>query len=79
MKQAALSRIITVTQIQQAREELGWTIAELSRVTGLSLTALYRAQDPKRYHASRPMTLSKIRVAFESAGIKISDPTGSGK
>ena len=66
-------------QIHQAREQLGWTIAELSRVTGLSLTALYRAQDPKRYHTARPIALSKIRIAFENAGIKISDATGSGK
>ena len=78
MKQAALSRIITVEQIPQAREELGWTIAELSRVTGLSLTALYIAHDPKRYHTARPMTLSKVLIAFENAGIKISDPTCSG-
>lgn len=69
MKTAARHRIITTEQIMSACQLLGWTMSKLSKQSKISVTAIYRLEDPEALSKARPKTLVAVRTALEDAGI----------
>jgi transcriptional regulator with XRE-family HTH domain len=60
--------MITGPQIRAARALLGWSLAELSRQSGISASAIHRFENG--HHDSRESTLAAIQTALVKAGVE---------
>jgi len=79
MRQADLKReapipapsmsMLTPVQVRAARAMLQWTLDELSRVSGVSVSSIRRIEG-EGDRATRPASLHAIRAAFEEHGIE---------
>jgi transcriptional regulator with XRE-family HTH domain len=66
--------MIEPRQIRAARALLDWTREDLSRASDISLNALSQIESETR--AARSVSLDKIRLALESAGVVFTDNAG---
>ncbi|GAA0303444.1 helix-turn-helix transcriptional regulator [Rhodovulum strictum] len=64
-------------QLRAARSLLGWSQAQLSHATGLSIPTVKRAEGQGAISASAE-AISAIRAALEAAGVEFIDPNGGG-
>ncbi len=60
-----------ISSIKAARSALGWSQPMLSEKSGVSIVAIARLEAGMA--SSRLSTISRIKTAFESAGIRIAD------
>ena len=67
--------MLSVGQIKAARAFLGWSVAELSRNSGVGATTLRRYEMRGGIPNANLQTVQKIISTFESAGIEFTgDP-----
>lgn len=57
--------LITTAQIRACRAILRWSIGDLSKRTGISVSTLNRIEKTDGYHNCRIETIEKIRTTFE--------------
>lgn len=62
---------IHVEHVRAARGLLGWTMADLSKRSGVSEITIMRWENG--HHTPRPTTREKIRDAFEQEGIEFAN------
>ncbi len=65
---------LTAMQIRAARAMLQWTLEDLSRASGVSVSSIRRIE-AEGERATRPNSLTAIRDAFEREGLAFSDGT----
>jgi len=65
-----------ISSIKAARSSLGWSQPVLSEKSGVSLVAIARLEAGMA--SSRLSTISRIKEAFELAGVRIADDYPSG-
>jgi PAS domain-containing protein len=68
----SLPGTLTAMQIRAARAMLQWTLEDLSRVSGVSISSIRRIE-AEGERATRPQSLTAIRDAFEREGLAFSD------
>ena len=57
--------MITGAQIRMARVAIGWTIGELAQATGVSVSAIQRAEQTEGVPRMRAPTLFQVQRALE--------------
>ena len=62
--------MISGLQIRAARASLRWTLARLTKESGVSIQTLVRLEQSEGIPPSRSTTLMDIQRAFELAGIE---------
>ena len=67
---------ITSAQIRAARGFLDWSVRELSQRSGVSESAISRAEQRDGVPAMQARNLKAVRTAFEIYGIEFLDQTG---
>lgn len=73
MRVKARQRMLTSSQIEEARLLLGWSTSDLAKRSGISVSAAYRIEKPESLVKTRMTTLSAVRTTFEAAGVIFSD------
>ncbi|VVO30176.1 helix-turn-helix domain-containing protein [Pseudomonas fluorescens] len=68
-KMSLRQEVLVVSMIRAARSALGWTQPMLAKRSGVSLVALARLESNAT--SPRLSTVSKIKAAFEEAGIQV--------
>jgi transcriptional regulator with XRE-family HTH domain len=74
--QLAAKPDITSAQIRAARGFLGWSVRELSQRSGVSESAISRAERSEGIPGMQARNLKAVRTAFEIHGIEFLDQTG---
>jgi DNA-binding transcriptional regulator YiaG len=74
--QLAAKPDITSAQIRAARSFLGWSVRELSQRSGVSESAISRAERSEGIPGMQARNLKAVRTAFEIHGIEFLDQTG---
>jgi transcriptional regulator with XRE-family HTH domain len=69
--------MIEPAQIRAARALLGWRQEDLSKASGVGAATVRRVESSNSRATSYVSTLSRIQVAFETAGILFIDDDGS--
>jgi len=67
---------ITSAQIRAARGFLDWSVHELSQRSGVSESAISRAERNDGVPGMQTRNLKAVRTAFEIGGIEFLDQTG---
>jgi transcriptional regulator with XRE-family HTH domain len=62
-------RMLIGPQIRMARAALDWTVADLSKASGLSPSAIMRAESASGVPGMKAPNLFKLQRTFEIAGI----------
>jgi transcriptional regulator with XRE-family HTH domain len=70
------SEAITAAQLRAARAFLGWSARQLANKSGVSHSAIARAEKAKGRVRMQAQKLTAIRSAFEEHGIEFLDSTG---
>src|SRR5580704_2775507 len=65
-------------QIRAARALLRWTVADLARMSRVSLATIHRAEMTNGRTAMTLANAAAIRSAFETAGVELLDENGGG-
>ena len=65
-------------QIRAARALLRWTVADLARMSWVSLATIHRAEMTNGRTAMTLANAAAIRSAFETAGVELLDENGGG-
>ncbi len=68
---------ITPAQIRGARGMLDWSMTDLAKASGVSVSTVKRVGDGRMALVS-PTTVSQIRGALEAAGVEFLGDEGSG-
>jgi PAS domain S-box-containing protein len=74
-EQPAVDATLTPTQIRAGRAMLQWTLEDLSRESGVSISSIRRIEGEGE-RSTRPTSLSAIRQAFERQGLLFGDGNG---
>jgi transcriptional regulator with XRE-family HTH domain len=69
--------MIEPAQIRAARALLGWRQGDLSKASGVGVATIHRIENASTGRTGYVSTISRIRAAFESAGILFIDDDGS--
>ena len=72
-----MPRRLIPAQIRGARGMLNWSMLDLAKVAGVSVSTVKRAEDVEPQYASDDVVLT-IRAAFEVFGISFLDDVGEG-
>jgi ribosome-binding protein aMBF1 (putative translation factor) len=72
------SRMITGRQIRMARAALGWTVAELAERSGVSTSAIQRAEAVVGMPTMKSTNLFKLQRTLELGGVRFTDANGGG-
>ena len=72
----AVKPALTGAQIRAARALLNWTVSELSQRSGVSQSAISRAERVDDVPSMQGRNLNALRIAFETHGIEFIDRTG---
>ena len=70
--------MITTGQVKAARALLGWSQADLARLSGISEPTIARLEALKGELGGREGTAGRIRMALETAGVEFIDENGGG-
>ena len=70
--------MITSAQIRGARAMLDWSRDDLSKKSGVGISALMRFESAGGIPAGKIQTLQLVRIAFENAGIEFIGSPESG-
>jgi ribosome-binding protein aMBF1 (putative translation factor) len=73
-----LHRMITGRQIRMARAALGWTVAELAERSGISTSAIQRAEAAGGMPTMKSTNLFRLQRALELGGVQFIDANGGG-
>jgi ribosome-binding protein aMBF1 (putative translation factor) len=73
-----LRRMITGRQIRMARAALGWTAAELAHRSGVSASAIQRAEAAGGMPTMKSTNLFKLQRALEIGGVQFIDADETG-
>ena len=68
--------MITGPQITAARTLLGWSIPDLGRRTGISISDIQEAESATELQSWRPSDLTLIQAILEEAGIEFIESVG---
>jgi transcriptional regulator with XRE-family HTH domain len=66
-------RMITGRQIRMARAAVGWTVAELAHQSGVSASAIQRAEGAADVPTMKSTNLFNLQRALERAGVLFID------
>jgi predicted transcriptional regulator len=70
--------MVSIRQIKAARALLGWSQADLARMSKVSEPTIARLEAADGELGGREQTSQKIQVALEAAGIRFLEPNGEG-
>ena len=65
--------MITGTQIRMARAALDWTVDNLAKASGLSGSAILRAETAAGVPSMKTLSMAALERAFTSAGVVFVD------
>jgi transcriptional regulator with XRE-family HTH domain len=71
-------KVVTTRQIKAARALLGWSQADLAEKSGVSEPTVARLESIDGELGGRELTIEKILVAIEAAGVKFIEADGGG-
>jgi transcriptional regulator with XRE-family HTH domain len=70
--------MITGEQIRMARAALGWTVADLARESGISTSAIQRAENTAGVPTMKSTNLFRVQRALEIGGVVFVDADAHG-